>query len=43
MQRMALALLALSAFASFFPVTDCSGLTGPECTRQAAIDAGIID
>jgi hypothetical protein len=43
MSRLCLALLALTAFALLFPVTDCNGLTGAECDRLTAINAGLID
>lgn len=43
MIRAALALLAFTAWASLWPSTSCTGLTGADCARLAAIDAAIID
>lgn len=43
MERLSLALLAVAAFATFFPSTDCGGLSLADCNRLAAINAAIID
>lgn len=43
MQRMLIALIALGAFAAFFPSTECGGLSPADCNRLTLINQGVID